>query len=39
MDSIITLPSAVSMKIAAGEVIDRSPAAEGYWAGIPVPTF
>lgn len=29
----------VELDTAAGAVIDRRPAAEGYWAGIPVPTF
>jgi len=29
----------VELDIVAREVVDRRPAAEGYWAGIPVPTF
>ncbi len=28
-----------NVDITAREIISRSPAAEGYWAGIPVPTF
>jgi hypothetical protein len=29
----------VDLDITTGAVIDRRPGAEGYWAGIPVPTF
>lgn len=29
----------VELDVVVSEVIDRSPAAEGYWSGIPVPTF
>ncbi len=29
----------VDVNIVSGQIIDRSPAAEGAWAGIPVPTF
>ena len=29
----------VELDVVAGKVIDRRAAAEGYWAGIPVPTF
>jgi protein-S-isoprenylcysteine O-methyltransferase Ste14 len=29
----------VELDIVASEIVDRRPAAEGYWVGIPVPTF
>ena len=29
----------IELDMTKGGVIDRRPAAEGYWAGIPVPTF